>query len=154
GPIPVGPFAVIGDDSIGRGIVETLSSSRSKAVLMQNHGPFTIGSDARAAVKAAVMVEGVARTVHISHQLGEPLPTAQHFSDSHYDRYQNAYAHARCPRETCTPPTRRGAAVAAHPHAAGLRPAAARRRPRLIRLDAHAGPPPLAPLPGRPNTPT
>ena len=95
GPIPVGPFAVIGDDSIGRGIVETLSSSRSKAVLMQNHGPFTIGSDARAAVKAAVMVEEVARTVHISQQLGETLPIEQHFIDSLYDRYQNVYGQGR-----------------------------------------------------------
>ena len=54
GPIPVGPFAVIGDDSIGRGIVETLRGHRSPAVLMQNHGVFTIGKDARSAVKAAV----------------------------------------------------------------------------------------------------
>ena len=91
GPVPVGPFAIIGDDSIGRGIVETLSGHRSPAVLMQNHGPFTIGTDARAAVKAAVMVEEVARTVHISRQLGEPLPIAQHLVDSLYDRYQNVY---------------------------------------------------------------
>lgn len=91
GPVPVGPFAIIGDDSIGRGIVETLAGHRSPAVLMQNHGPFTIGTDARAAVKAAVMVEEVARTVHISHQLGEPLPIAQEHIDSLYDRYQNVY---------------------------------------------------------------
>src|ERR671938_1916600 len=45
GPIPAGPFAIIGDDSIGRGIVDTLSGHRSRAVLMQNHGPFTIGVD-------------------------------------------------------------------------------------------------------------
>src|SRR5699024_4161069 len=77
GPVTVGPFAVIGDDSIGRGIVETLQGHRSPAVLMQNHGPFTIGKDARAAVKAAVMVEEVARTVHVSRQLGEPLPIEQ-----------------------------------------------------------------------------
>ena len=74
GEIPVGPFALIGDDSIGRGIVETLAGHRSPAVLMQNHGVFTIGRDARAAVKAAVMCEDVARTVHIARQLGEPLP--------------------------------------------------------------------------------
>ncbi|KQR26504.1 L-ribulose-5-phosphate 4-epimerase, partial [Microbacterium sp. Leaf151] len=43
GPIPVGPFAIIGDDSIGRGIVETLRGHRSRGVIMQNHGPFTIG---------------------------------------------------------------------------------------------------------------
>ncbi|MGY5765277.1 L-ribulose-5-phosphate 4-epimerase [Brachybacterium sp. DNPG3] len=91
GPIPVGPFAIIGDDSIGRGIVETLRDSRSRAVLMQNHGPFTIGKDARDAVKAAVMCEEVARTVHISRQLGEPLPIAQENVDALFDRYQNVY---------------------------------------------------------------
>src|SRR5207342_2413256 len=68
GPIPVGPFAIIGDDSIGRGIVETLTGHRSRAVLMQNHGPFTIGASAKDAVKAAVMLEDVARTVHIAAQ--------------------------------------------------------------------------------------
>ena len=72
GEIPVGPFALIGDDSIGRGIVDTLRHSRSRAVLMRNHGLFTIGRDARDAVKAAVMCEDVARTVHIARQLGTP----------------------------------------------------------------------------------
>ncbi len=91
GDIPVGPFALIGDDSIGRGIVETLSHSRSRAVLMANHGPFTIGKDARDAVKAAVMVEDVARTVHFSRQLGEPVPIAAADIDRLFDRYQNVY---------------------------------------------------------------
>jgi L-ribulose-5-phosphate 4-epimerase len=91
GEIPVGPFAIIGDDSIGRGIVETLRGSRSPAVLMQNHGVFTIGSSAKAAVKAAVMCEDVARTVHISRQLGRPLAIDPHHVDSLYDRYQNVY---------------------------------------------------------------
>lgn len=91
GEIPVGPFALIGDDSIGRGIVETLRTSRSPAVLMRNHGPFTVGKDARAAVKAAVMLEDVARTVHFAHQLGSPQPIEQHHIDSLYARYQNVY---------------------------------------------------------------
>jgi L-ribulose-5-phosphate 4-epimerase len=91
GEIPVGPFALIGDDSIGRGIVETLTGHRSSAVLMRNHGVFTIGANARAAVKAAVMCEDVARTVHIACQLGEPQPIAQHHIDALYDRYQHAY---------------------------------------------------------------
>ncbi|MFD7654266.1 L-ribulose-5-phosphate 4-epimerase [Actinosynnema sp. NPDC059797] len=91
GDIPVGPFALIGDDSIGRGIVETLRTSRSKAVLMRNHGPFTVGKDARSAVKAAVMLEDVARTVHFAHQLGKPEPIEQHHVDSLYARYQNVY---------------------------------------------------------------
>ena len=91
GPVPVGPFAVIGDDSIGRGIVETLRDSRSSAVLMKNHGPFTIGPDGRAAVKAAVLVEEVARTVHIARQLGEPPPIDSETVGRLYDRYQNVY---------------------------------------------------------------
>jgi L-ribulose-5-phosphate 4-epimerase len=91
GEIPIGPFALIGDDSIGRGIVETLRDHRSPAVLMRNHGPFTIGPTAKAAVKAAVMCEEVARTVHISRQLGEPLAIAQSDIDSLYARYQNVY---------------------------------------------------------------
>jgi L-ribulose-5-phosphate 4-epimerase len=91
GPIPVGPFAVIGDDSIGRGIVETLSGHRSRAVLMQSHGVFTIGDDARAAVKAAVMCEDVARTVHIARQLGDPVALSAAQIDALFDRYQNVY---------------------------------------------------------------
>jgi len=91
GGIPIGPFALIGDDSIGRGIVETLRESRSPAVLMRNHGPFTVGRDARAAVKAAVMCEEVARTVHIARQLGEPLAIDQQDIDALYARYQNVY---------------------------------------------------------------
>jgi len=91
GPIPVGPFALIGDDSIGRGIVQTLRASNSPAVLMQNHGPFTVGKDARAAVKAAVMCEEVARTVHIARQLGDPVPIPDAQVASLYHRYQNVY---------------------------------------------------------------
>lgn len=91
GDIPIGPFALIGDDSIGRGIVETLRASRSRAVLMANHGPFTIGRDARDAVKAAVMVEDVARTVHLARQLGDTVPIAQSDIDQLFQRYQNVY---------------------------------------------------------------
>jgi L-ribulose-5-phosphate 4-epimerase len=97
GDIPVGPFAMIGDDSIGRGIVETLSGSRSRAVLMQNHGPFTVGVDAREAVKTAVMLEDVARTVHVARQLGDPVPIAQHHVDALFDRYQNVYGQGSVP---------------------------------------------------------
>ena len=91
GEIPVGPFALIGNDDIGKGIVATLSGHRSPAVLMQNHGVFTIGPDAKAAVKAAVMCEDVARSVHIARQLGDPLPIDPADVDALYARYQNAY---------------------------------------------------------------
>jgi len=91
GPIPVGPFAIIGDDSIGRGIVQTLNGHRSRAVLMQNHGPFTIGVDAKDAVKAAVMVEDAARTVHLAREAGPLIPIPQEAIDRLYARYQNVY---------------------------------------------------------------
>ncbi|MFG3299623.1 L-ribulose-5-phosphate 4-epimerase [Micromonospora chersina] len=91
GEIPVGPFALIGGDDIGKGIVETLTGHRSAAVLMRNHGVFTIGRDARAAVKAAVMCEDIARTAHLARVLGEPLPMAVADVEALHDRYQNVY---------------------------------------------------------------
>jgi L-ribulose-5-phosphate 4-epimerase len=91
GDVPVGPFALIGDDSIGRGIVDTLTGHRSSAVLMRNHGVFAIGASAKAAVKTAVMCEDVARTVHIARQLGPCVPIAPADIDALYARYQNAY---------------------------------------------------------------
>jgi L-ribulose-5-phosphate 4-epimerase len=97
GPIPVGPFAIIGDDSIGRGIVETLAGHRSRAVLMQNHGPFTIGASPRDAVKAAVMLEDVARTTHLAREAGPLIPIPQEAIDRLFDRYQNAYGQGKNP---------------------------------------------------------
>lgn len=91
GDIPVGPLALIGDEQIGHGIVETLRGSRSKAVLMANHGPFAVGADAREAVKVAVMLEEVARCVHISSQLGEPVRLEPDMINPLFDRYQNVY---------------------------------------------------------------
>ncbi len=65
---------------------------------MQNHGPFTIGKDARDAVKAAVMLEDVARTVHIARQGGEPIPIPQVSIDRLYERYQQVYGQSSDPR--------------------------------------------------------
>lgn len=91
GDIPVGPFALIGDDSIGRGIVDTLQASRSKAVLMAGHGPFTIGTSPRDALKVAVMLEDVARTLHVARQLGDVPTLEQEAVARLFDRYQNVY---------------------------------------------------------------
>lgn len=91
GDIPVGPFAEIGDDSIGRGIVETLAGHRSKAVLMAQHGVFTIGQDARSALKAAVMCEDVAKSAHLAKALGDPQRLPQDSIDRLFNRYQNVY---------------------------------------------------------------
>jgi L-ribulose-5-phosphate 4-epimerase len=91
GEIPIAPFARIGDEEIGRAIVETLRGHRSNAVLLKNHGVFTIGKTAKDAVKAAVMCEDVARSVHIARQLGSPAPIAAADIDALYDRYQHEY---------------------------------------------------------------
>jgi L-ribulose-5-phosphate 4-epimerase len=91
GDIPVGPFARIGDEAIGVGIVETLAGSRSPAVLMRSHGVFAIGASARDAVKAAVMCEDAARTVLLARTLGELTRLEQADIDALHDRYQNVY---------------------------------------------------------------
>jgi L-ribulose-5-phosphate 4-epimerase len=91
GEVPVGPFALIGDEEIGRGVVETLAGHRSPAVLMRGHGVFAIGSSARAAIKAAVMVEDVARTVHLARALGPVAPLEADHIDALWARYQNVY---------------------------------------------------------------
>jgi L-ribulose-5-phosphate 4-epimerase len=91
GEIPIGPFALIGSDDIGRGIVSTLTGHRSPAVLMKNHGVFAIGRSAKAAVKAAVMCEDVARTVHIARSGGPLAPIDPEHIDALYVRYQTAY---------------------------------------------------------------
>ena len=91
GEIPIGPFALIGSDEIGRGVVATLAGHRSPAVLMRSHGVFTIGPAVRDAVKAAIMCEDVARTVHAARLLGplQPLPPDQ--VDALHKRYKEHY---------------------------------------------------------------
>jgi L-ribulose-5-phosphate 4-epimerase len=91
GEIPLGPFAKIGDDSIGRGIVETLKGHRSKAVLMKQHGVFTIGASAKDALKAAVMCEDNAKSAFLAEQLGGGISIDKADVDSLFTRYQNVY---------------------------------------------------------------
>ena len=89
GPIPVGEFALIGGEEIGKVVVESIGSS--PAVLLKNHGVFTIGKNAESAVKAAVMTEDVARTVWYALQLGTPdVIPAEDVAKLH-DRYTNVY---------------------------------------------------------------
>ena len=91
GEIPIGPFARIGDEEIGRGIVGVLAEHRSPAVLMRNHGVFTIGPTPKDAVKTAVMCEDVARTVHLAQTLGEPVQLTRKDIDALFDRYHTVY---------------------------------------------------------------
>ena len=89
GPIPCAGFALIGGEDIGREVVE--HSGQSAAVLLKNHGVFTLGPNARAAVKAAVMVEDVARTVWLALQLGQPDELAQEDVAQLHHRYLHVY---------------------------------------------------------------
>ncbi|MGO8885140.1 MAG: L-ribulose-5-phosphate 4-epimerase [Streptosporangiaceae bacterium] len=91
GEIPVGPFALIGGDQIGRAVVATLTGHRSPAVLMARHGVFTIGPTAGTAVKAAVMCEDVAATVHLARAHGELEPLPQDQIDALHTRYKQEY---------------------------------------------------------------
>jgi L-ribulose-5-phosphate 4-epimerase len=89
GPIPCGGFALIGDDAIGRVVVDSIG--KSPAVLLKNHGVFTIGKNAKAAVKAAVMTEDNARTVWLAMQIGTPDVIPQEDVDKLHQRYKNVY---------------------------------------------------------------
>jgi L-ribulose-5-phosphate 4-epimerase len=91
GEIPVGPFAPIGGEEIGRAVVSTLSGHRSPAVLLRSHGVFTVGATPRDAVKAAVMCEDVACTVHLASSHGELSELPRDQIDALHRRYKNEY---------------------------------------------------------------
>jgi L-ribulose-5-phosphate 4-epimerase len=89
GPIPCGGFALIGDEAIGKVVVETIG--KSPAVLLKNHGVFTIGKNATTAVKAAVMTEDVAATVWMAMQIGTPDVIPQEDVEKLHHRYTHVY---------------------------------------------------------------
>jgi L-ribulose-5-phosphate 4-epimerase len=91
GEIPVGPFAPIGGQEIGRAVVATLAGHRSPAVLLRSHGVFTIGASPQEAVKAAVMCEDAACTVHLASVRGQLTPLPPDQIDALYRRYQDEY---------------------------------------------------------------
>ncbi len=89
GEIPCAGFALIGDEAIGAQVVATIGDS--PAVLLKNHGVFTVGPTGAAAVKAAVMVEDVAATVWAALQIGKPDSLPDDVVERLHARYTNAY---------------------------------------------------------------
>jgi len=89
GPIPCAGFALIGDEAIGRVVIESIG--KSPAVLLKNHGVFTVGKNATSAVKAAVMTEDVAATVWMALQIGKPDLIPQEEVDKLHQRYTHVY---------------------------------------------------------------
>jgi len=89
GPVPCGGFALIGGEEIGQVVLEAIGNSC--AVLLKNHGVITLGPTAEAAVKAAVMVEDVARTTFMALQLGQPDEIAPADIAKLHHRYMHVY---------------------------------------------------------------
>jgi L-ribulose-5-phosphate 4-epimerase len=71
GEIPLGGYAPIGGDAIGQEIIDNIG--RALAIVMQNHGVFTIGSSPQQATKMAVEVEEVAKITHLAMLRGQPI---------------------------------------------------------------------------------
>lgn len=89
GPIPCGGFALIGGEQIGKIVIDSIG--KSPGVLLKNHGVFTVGPTGKAALKAAVMIEDIARTAWLALQIGQPDEIPQEMIDKLYGRYQNVY---------------------------------------------------------------
>jgi L-ribulose-5-phosphate 4-epimerase len=89
GPIPCAGFALIGDEGIGKLVVESIGDS--SAILLKNHGVFTIGKNAEAALKAAVMTEENAKTVWLAMQIGKPEEIPEDQVVKLHHRYMNVY---------------------------------------------------------------
>jgi len=89
GPIPCGPYCEIGEKQIGEAVVAHIG--HSPAILLQNHGVFTVGPTPQAALKAAVMVEDVAKTVHLAMLKGKPIPIPDEEIARGFKRYQEKY---------------------------------------------------------------
>jgi L-ribulose-5-phosphate 4-epimerase len=87
--IPCGGFALIGGEQIGQVVIEAIGDS--PAVLLKNHGVFTVGPSGEAALKAAVMVEDIAHTVWLALQIGQPDEIPKEMIESLHRRYKNEY---------------------------------------------------------------
>ncbi|MFP3897390.1 MAG: L-ribulose-5-phosphate 4-epimerase [Anaerolineales bacterium] len=89
GPIPVGAYAKIGGEEIGQEVLRSIGDSR--AILLKNHGVFTVGPSVMDAVKAAVMTEDAARTVYYALQLGQPQEIPPEEVERAHRRYLEKY---------------------------------------------------------------
>jgi L-ribulose-5-phosphate 4-epimerase len=89
GPIPCGGYARIGGDEIGQEVIRSIGDG--PAVLLKNHGVFTVGPTPEAAVKAAIMAEDAARTVYHALLLGKPAEIPPEEVKRAHRRYLEEY---------------------------------------------------------------
>ncbi len=98
GPIPCGGFALIGGEEIGQEVVRCLERTTSPAVIMQNHGVFSVGHNVESAVKAAIMAEDSAATSWFALQLGQPIPISDENLAKLHHRYTHVYGQYSAPK--------------------------------------------------------
>lgn len=91
--IPCAPYVDNVGDHIGEAILECMGNS--PAVLLANHGAFAFGPTPRAALKAAVMLEDVAKTVHLASLLGQPEPLPSEEARKWFERYHSTYGQSK-----------------------------------------------------------
>jgi L-ribulose-5-phosphate 4-epimerase len=87
--IPVSDFAVIGGEEIGKEIVKEIGTC--PAILMRNHGVFTVGNTVHAALKAAIMLEEAAQTMHYAMLRGNVKELPEEIITESYQFYQEKY---------------------------------------------------------------
>jgi L-ribulose-5-phosphate 4-epimerase len=89
GEIPLGGYAPIGGAAIGQEIVRKIG--QALAIIMQNHGVFTIGASPEEATKMAVEVEEIAKIVHLAMLRGQPIQLTPDQLNYMTNLYQNVY---------------------------------------------------------------
>ena len=89
GEIPLGGYAPIGGEAIGQEIISKIG--RARAIIMQNHGVFTIGASPQQATKMAVEVEEIAKITHLAMLRGQPITLSASQVDYMVDLYKNEY---------------------------------------------------------------
>lgn len=87
--IPIGNLVLIGEEEIGKEIVNKIGNS--KAIIMKNHGPFTIGVNVNEALKAAIFLEESAKTLIMAKILGEPQSIPEPIVDTLHKNYIEKY---------------------------------------------------------------
>lgn len=89
GEIPLGDYVPIGGKEIGEEVVKKIGDNL--AIIMQNHGVFTIGNSASQAAKMAVEVENIAKIMYFALLMGTPNLLSQERIDHVANIYHNVY---------------------------------------------------------------
>jgi len=89
GEVPLGEFIAVGGSKIGKEIIENIGDK--KAILMKNHGVFTIGNNAAQATKMAIEVEEIAKITYFALLLGDPIMLTNEQIKIFKNIYENMY---------------------------------------------------------------